>query len=274
MGAEKVLEYNMSLEISHLVTAGCSYTYCQGLDDPTTQGWPALLANKLNVPVVNLGIKGSGNDSIYRRLVEYFYLNNTTNSKPFFIVAFSQALRREEYVSEYKGFKFEDFKTLACYGDEPIERAIFEHLDDNGVYFMERRKLLNWLSVINLFKANNTSYFTTSYMADHNQSVTIIKNNYPELFSAIYDDENKIKNFYELTRGMKVTHCKHDGPEAQHVVANYCYDKMIEKYKEIKPIKTNFIDLKTYAHRTDTSRHSDVWTTNEWYQKEINNVQP
>ncbi len=111
----------------------------------------ALLAQKLNVPVVNLGIMGSGNDAIYRRATEYYYLNKTTNSKPFFIVAFSQALRREEYLAEYKGTTVGDFRTLACYGDEPIERAIYEHIDTNGVYFMERRKLMHWLSIIMQF---------------------------------------------------------------------------------------------------------------------------
>ncbi len=271
MDVEKVLEYNMALEISHLVTVGCSYTYCQGLEDSTSQGWPALLANKLNVPVVNLGIKGAGNDTIYRRLVEYFYLNKITKSKPFFIIAFSQALRREEYISKYRNFKIGNFKSLACYGDEPIERALYEQIDDNGVYCMERRKLLNWLSIINLFKANNVPYFTTNYMADHMQSIMIIKNNYPELFSEVYDDENRVENFFTLTKGMKLTPCQHDGIDAQHVVANYCHDTMIKRFTEIVPIKTNYIDLKTYARRTETS--SQDWAQNEWYQKEIKNVQ-
>ena len=61
------------LEISHLVVNGCSFTYCQGLESPNTQGWPALLAKKLNVPVVNLAAPGSSNDGIYRRTYDYFY---------------------------------------------------------------------------------------------------------------------------------------------------------------------------------------------------------
>lgn len=274
MDAEKVSEYNMALEISHLVTIGCSYTYCQGLEDPTTQGWPALLAQKLNVPVVNLGIMGSGNDSIYRRATEYYYLNKTTNSKPFFIVAFSQALRREEYLAEYKGTTVGDFRTLACYGDEPIERAIYEHIDTNGVYFMERRKLMHWLSIINMFKANNVSYFTTSYMADHQQSLTMIKNNYPTLFSAVHDDENRIEDFYHLTKGFPLTECNHDGLEAQQIVANYCYDTMLKKFEKIIPVTCDYVDLKTYVKNIDSSPTHDVWSYNLWYQKEINNVQP
>lgn len=272
MGAGKVSEYKMALEISHLVTVGCSYTYCQGLDDPTTQGWPALLAQKLNVPIVNLGVKGCGNDSIYRRVAEYFYLNQSTNSKPFFIIAFTQALRREEFVTNYKGITVGDLKNLACYGDEPIERAIYEHIDNTGVYYMERRKLLHWLSVINLLRANNINYFTTNYMADHYQSLMLIQNNYPNLFNAVYKDPNKVEDFYYLTKGMDKTACQHDGVMAQNVVAKYCYDTMLERFKEIKPINSNYVNLKKYVDSTDNSPSYQFWlhVNNAWYNKDKN----
>ncbi len=274
MDAEKVLEYNMALEISHLVVNGCSFTYCQGLEDPATQGWPALLSKKLGVPVVNIGIMGSGNDSIYRRTAEYFYLNKVNNSKPFFIVAFSQALRREEFLKEYKGKMVDDFRTLASYGHEPIERAIFEHLDTTGVYFMERRKLLHWLSIINLFKANNIEYFTTSYMQDHQQSIHVILNNYESLYNEIHKDVNKLKDFFEVTKGMDKTSCMHDGPKAQQVVADYCYAQLIEKYKEIIPIKTQFTTVRNFMEQTDVSQKYNPWHTHAWIDKEYINVQP
>ena len=55
------------MEISHLVVNGCSFTRCQGITNPDIDGWPALLAKKLNVPVVNLAKNGSGCDGIYLR---------------------------------------------------------------------------------------------------------------------------------------------------------------------------------------------------------------
>ena len=257
----------MTLEISHLVTSGCSFTYCQGLEDPATQGWPALLARKLNVPVVNLAVMGSGNDSIYRRTAEYFYINKNKNNKPFFIIAFSSALRREEFLSDYKGRKVGDFRTLACYGYEPIERAIYEQIDQNGLYFMERRKLLNWLSIINMFKANNTNYFTTNYMTDHEQSIMLIKNNYPNLFDTCYLDNNKIHDFHLLTRSLDKTTCQHDGLEAQHVVADYCYNMILEKYTKIIPIQSDYIDLKNYVANIDASPLNGPWFKHAWYEK-------
>lgn len=240
----------MPLEISHLVTSGCSFTYCQNLDDPATQGWPALLAKKLGVPIVNLGIPASGTDSIYRRNAEYFYLNKNNNSKPFFISAFSHALRREEYIIEYDNLKIEKVRSLFCYGNEPIERSIYENMDEKGIYFAEFRKLLNWLSTINLFKENYIPYLTTNYVEDHQSSIELIKSKHREIYDTVYNDENKIMDFHLLTVGTKKLPCGHDGVEAQKIIADYCYDIMIKKYEKIIPIEAKYVDLIKYIQFT------------------------
>jgi len=87
------------LEISHLVVNGDSFTYCQGLENPMEVGWPALLAKKLNVPVVNLALRGSNNNSIVRRTYEYFYMDK--NTKPFYIIGFSHATREEDIIQSF-----------------------------------------------------------------------------------------------------------------------------------------------------------------------------
>jgi hypothetical protein len=61
------------MDITHLVVNGCSWTYCQGLEDPKNQGWPKLLADQLGCEVVNLAIPGTGNDTIHRRTYEYVH---------------------------------------------------------------------------------------------------------------------------------------------------------------------------------------------------------
>lgn len=91
------------IEISHLVVNGCSLTYCQELEDPKAQGWPALLAKKLGVPVVNLAYCGSGNDGIARRSMEYFYKDKKFNNKPFYIHAWSYLARREDIFKTVSG---------------------------------------------------------------------------------------------------------------------------------------------------------------------------
>lgn len=256
----------MSLEISHLVVNGCSFTYCQGLDYPSKQGWPALLAKKLNVPVVNLGIKGSGNHAILRRTIEYFYQDKSYNSKPFYIIAFSQAMRREEYIKKYRNQPVDNFYNLSTFGDEPIERAIFEHIDEKGEYYMELRKLIYWLSIVNLFKANNIPYFTTNYMSDHDSSIELLKLHYKNLYDEINNDEFRVKDFFKLGTNFEKLPCGHESFEAQQVVADYCYNTMIEKYGNIIPVKTNYCTLKDYAYgQPDDYFNHGLWGyNNEW----------
>lgn len=261
----------MTIEISHIVTNGCSFTYCQGLDNPSEQGWPALLGKKLNVPVVNLGIKGSGNDAIYRRTVDYLYSNKNFDSKPLYIIAFSQAMRREEYLTEYKNHKVNHFHNLATFGDEPIERAIFEHIDNTGEYFMEFKKLMYWISTHNLFKANNVPYITTNYMADHNPSISLLKNNCKNLYESVHNDEYRVKNFYEITRHLDKTSCGHDGLESQIAVANYCYSILLEKYEKIIKVNKPYLNLYNFAYsQPEKFFHYVAWGSNDaWLKKEI-----
>ena len=53
-----------------LYTLGCSFTYGEELPDPTTQSWPALLANKLGYTLDNQGQPGRGNSYIIRTAIE------------------------------------------------------------------------------------------------------------------------------------------------------------------------------------------------------------
>ena len=94
--AGKVLEFKM--DVSHIVTVGCSFTYCQGLDDKLEIGWPALVAKHFNAQLTNLAQPGIGNDAIYRRTCEYICNNlQFENSKPLIIIAWSQIDRHEQW---------------------------------------------------------------------------------------------------------------------------------------------------------------------------------
>ena len=50
---------------------GCSWTYGDELDDPILEGYPHLLADKLNLPFKNLGRNGRSNDSIFHSTMSY-----------------------------------------------------------------------------------------------------------------------------------------------------------------------------------------------------------
>lgn len=213
--------------ITHLVVNGCSWTYGQGLEDPTTQAWPALVAKELGIPVVNLAVRGSGNDAIHRRTYEYIYDNLSTNSNPLVIVAWSQLWRREGWYEEYDGHKFQDYKGVTHPGGvsrsnhvDLYQPPIITHWNEEDFL---RKTLINKLSLQNLFNTLNIPYLMADYTSD------MTSNEYSKLTTT-----SKCKSFYESAYNefhidsfpSKIKHCTplpclHDGTEAQQILAEY-----------------------------------------------------
>lgn len=263
----------MSLEISHVVTNGCSYTYCQGLYDPPVQGWPRLLADKLGVPIVNLADPGSSNDGIVRRTYNYFYKNFNRNNKPLYVIAMSQGLRREEYYAEYphsftNSEKINDYMYMAAYTDfDPISKAVYTQMDEMGLFFSQERKYRLWASLINLFRAHNNPYFIGDYMPDEDtETHHFMVNKFSELYNYVnYDAFNigKLNKFSDGRVYPKAKDGSHDGPEAQIALADYVYNKIIEKYSEVKIIKNpDFVTLEHFP----TSFQRRFVSKNKWYR--------
>ena len=70
-------------KINRLVVFGDSFTYGHGLSDcrssddlPSTQAWPALLGNQLDVPVVNNAIPGYSNIEILISILTFGFAEN------------------------------------------------------------------------------------------------------------------------------------------------------------------------------------------------------
>lgn len=254
----------MALEISHLVTNGCSFTYCQGLYDPPTEGWPRLLAEKLGVPVVNIATPGSSNDGIHRRTYDYFYKNLPNRSKPLFVVAMSQNTRREEYLIENQYGMYQDYSNICVHDNLALSKEIYRNMDQLGVCFMQVKKLIQWQSIINLFESTNTTYVTSDYIPDtsHNDVINkYINTHYSELNYSVRSNPNTLKNFVDITKNYpKALDNGHDGKEAQVVLAEYIYNQLIKRYGEIKIIDGDFLSLKTYR-----SQPKQLFEINQWY---------
>jgi hypothetical protein len=65
--------------MNRLITFGCSYTYGFALPDSNMSNaseyaWPTLLANKLNLRLINLGHSGSSNLEILNTILNYNFL--------------------------------------------------------------------------------------------------------------------------------------------------------------------------------------------------------
>ena len=56
-----------------LLVNGDSFTFGDGLDNPSQEVWATKLGNKLNMDVVNLGESGGSNQRILRTTTEWIF---------------------------------------------------------------------------------------------------------------------------------------------------------------------------------------------------------
>lgn len=263
--AVRVLECKM--EISHIVTVGCSFTYCQGLNKPATEGWPALLANKLYTKVVNLGLPGVGNDNIHRRTYEYFYKNQAASDHnvkgvPLFVIAWSQPWRREAWFQNEFGNVpiYKDYGTVSLADNtakNDYESALLANWNEEDFI---RKTLLYKLSLQNLFKSNNIPYIMTDYMYQltNSESNDRVVKKFPELISAV-DAKHVAYPLYELTNDFTKLPCGHDGPDAQIAVASYLTQKIRETYPDAIFINKKYLTLTQYSKVDSYTRKFPVW---------------
>ena len=250
--AEKV--FGCSLEITHLVTSGCSWTFCQGLPDILNQGWPALVARKINIPLVNLGTPGTGNDSIHRKTYEYVYENLPTGSNPLFIVAWSQVWRREVWKNSHYQIVMMPLDTKNI---DAHQIALLDNFDDIDHV---RKTYIFKLSLMNLFNSHKMPYLMTDFantrlsfttakkigrvidhnmetMSDQKTAENSIKKSFPNLYNSVNDNPFLMEPFYKLTQNYPKTSCGHVGVEGNKFLANYIIEELSDKFPNNTYIK-------------------------------------
>lgn len=258
------------IDISHLVVNGCSFTYCQGLDNPKEQGWPTLLAKKLNVPVVNLAIPGCGNDTIKRRTYEYFYENASYSNHPLYIMGWTMAWRCEGWHNDYYRYKsFNDYGTVLFPNNDFStlhERSLLEYWSEEAHL---RKTMLCKAELINLFKAHNVPFlFTTmsypSSAPEHifdftyktiDDAIAKIKNNFAQLYNAVDAEERGVELLCHLTETLPKLPCGHEGLEAQEVMANYIYEILLKRYEGFTINNEDYLTLDKFRKNKDFMSH-------------------
>ena len=215
------------ITISHLVANGCSFTYGDGLDSPTTQAWPKLLADKLGVPVVNLALGGASNDRIYRKTVDYFFADNISN--PFYVIGMTSNTRREEYRNSWK-----DYAALNLAGppqfsnwNTKIEQMLAEESDDIELI---KRKLNIWLAIINLFKSTQTNYFVFDTIPDDGITMHEVASLHPRLYEYVIGDSCHLSGYFHFVNPLPKLPCGHQDASAQIEIADYLYNNLIDRY--------------------------------------------
>jgi hypothetical protein len=81
----------------HILTNGCSFTYGDELDDPSTQAWPHVLESIMNESdsVINLSTRGASNTKILRDTIEY--INKDPLEIDMVIIGWTDCTRAEFY---------------------------------------------------------------------------------------------------------------------------------------------------------------------------------
>jgi hypothetical protein len=241
--AGKVLEYK--LEITHLVTVGCSFTYCQGI--PVDQGWPALLSKSLDCPLVNLGLPGIGNDAIHRKLYEYIYNNSLVeDSKPLVVIAWSQPWRRESWVAVHNDdANFQNYAPIAMPHDVPIthqEYVLLENWNDEDFY---RKTLLNKLSVINLLDKFNIPYIMTDAMPQDDALNENVFDKFPGLTTHV-GTEYYVEPIYKIEQNDYLP-CGHSGPMGNLSVKEHLLKSIYQLHPNLSFVKDKkFLTLSEY----------------------------
>ena len=79
-----------------LYTIGDSFTYGQELANPEQDAWPVILAEKLNMPLLNEGSPGVGNEYIVKQTIKV-----VAKHKPQFIIIAWTSCGRQEHADKH-----------------------------------------------------------------------------------------------------------------------------------------------------------------------------
>ncbi len=250
--------------LSHLVVNGCSWTYCQGLEKPNLHGWPALVAEEFNLPVVNLASPGSGNDAIHRRTYEYVLEDSININNPLYIIAWSQSWRREAWCKKIYNntYKYDGYNIISFpHGNKASNNLEYALLDTWSEEDFYRKTILYRLSIDSLFKSRNIKYFS-SFFSDGNFNFKNFKNDNSDILSNVdtrfsqtvkylETATNKIEDFVKISRPYPKTKCGHEGIEGNKAIADYLIQKIKTSLPTIEIVSQNYLSLNDYLKKTD-----------------------
>lgn len=251
------------MEVTHLVTNGCSFTFGDELEDPKTQAWPALLAKRLGLPIVNLALPGTGNDCILRRTTEYLYENASTNSKPLVIIGWSQDWRREEwFVDEcYASKNYNNYSIVSLPDSTPqnyYEYAMLENYSHEDIY---RRTLQRKVAMKHLLTSFKLPYIISNFAFNQYEDELIdrMKNRFSTMVGTVDEDPYKIIDMFSHVQDYPKCPGGHDGPEAQEAIAACMQQKIHELHGEITPTKKPFLTLRDFMRHEQYVKNWFHW---------------
>lgn len=207
--------------MSRLVAFGCSYTYGHGLSDcsdgldagpnPSQHAWPALLANRLDRSVVNMGKPGAGNTEILWKILNFDF-----QPDDICVIMYSYFIRAEHYLYRYTDGVNVPVESIALH-EEPV--------------FTENNNIKNFLAMshaAHYLKDNNIK----SYAVVGPMPIAKTKKLFVWEQEVNIPDRIKIDNLdtdfsiftYLLDKALDGAH---PGPRTHKLIADALYEKII-----------------------------------------------
>ena len=166
-----------------LYTLGDSFTFGEELPDPSTQSWPALLANRLGYDLINKGRPGRGNSYMIKTAIK-----DVPVLKPDLVIVAWTSCGRMEFADEYSVYDISPGWQRKYEKPYPHRRDLEKYITS---YNNEAHQYRGWLrSVILLqdfFKLRNINYrFVNTF---DNQQLSHQYLNYSKVDSDLIDTQ-------------------------------------------------------------------------------------
>lgn len=244
--------------ISHIVANGCSFTWGAELENRSTQAWPAILAKKLGVPLVNIARCGTGNGAIHRRTHEYFYSDLNNDNNPFYVIGFSLFTRSETWTRDNKYYKqFQPFNSsiIKTLNLNPEQK---EYLDNFDVEDLYRKTLLYKISLKNLFITHNIPHlFLDCMYADdrEKEAENICMNKFPNLYNEIKNDANSMGKLSDFL--VNPGYCKggHYDANTNEQIGEIVFSQVCSRYN-LDIVNNKFLTLTDFTNSIEPQYNS------------------
>jgi len=197
------------------------------LGGPIEHSWPSLLAQYFNIPTLNLGLQGAGNDAIrliYNRACDLFDVQNT-----FVMYSFFHRRLGEDKLMKKDYFELES--NIQYFEENMIQNALYTFIqpwawsEEELEYLKDKHKN----NLYNLLDSNSVSYtqlskkmynlYKGTSWAVHDEFTKGITNN------AMHDDKNFISMIKE-----RCGHVNRDGfhfnQVANQIVADFLWNQV------------------------------------------------
>jgi hypothetical protein len=213
-----------------LYVSGCSFTYGQGLPETTReqQNWAGLIGSTLNLPVINDGAGGSGNDRIFRTAMTSISRLLDEKKKPLVIICWSERSRREIYDIHLKKYR----AIVPPHNNSAF--SVLAHRDKfDQLYFKEHsseeddivKTLIYKIALQSFLKDRKITHLYTQAWNQHPERVE----EYAYLLDQISQSKDPLSDMYPAEL---ILPCGHPNEHAHKLIAS----KLL---KEIKNEKTD-----------------------------------